>query len=89
MVVGVTNTGRRSGSTIVQVYGCVPASAYERPPKRLVGFAKVRLAPGESTDAAVPIDPSVLDLRIDGAWLREDSPIEYSVGFDATSARRI
>ena len=35
------------------------------------------------------IDPSVLDLRIDGAWIREDSPIEYSAGFDAASARRI
>ena len=89
VIVGVTNTGRRSGSTVVQVYGRVPASAYERPPKRLVGFAKIRLAPGESTDAAVPIDPSVLDLRIGGTWIREDSPIEYSVGSDAASARRI
>lgn len=87
VVVGVTNTGQRSGSTVVQVYGGVPGSAYERPPKRLVGFAKIRLAPGESTDAAVPIDPSVLDLRIDSAWIREDLPVRYSVGLDAAAAR--
>ena len=87
VVVGVTNTGQRPGSTVVQVYGSVPGSAYERPPKRLVGFAKIRLAPGESTDAAVLIDPSVLDLRIDSAWIREDLPVRYSVGLDAAAAR--
>ena len=89
VVVNIVNTGARAGSTVVQVYASVPGSAYKRPPKRLVGFTKIRLAPGESTDALVLIDPSVLDLRIDGDWVREDSPIEYSVGFDAASARRI
>ena len=39
------------------------------------------------TDAAVLIDPSVLDLRIDSAWIREDLPVRYSVGLDAAAAR--
>jgi len=89
VVVAVANSGDRAGSTVVQVYGSVPGSTYERPPKRLVGFAKVRLAAGESTELRIPVDRSQLDLRIDGAWIREDSPVEYSVGFDAATARRI
>jgi len=89
VVVAVANTGDRPGSAVVQVYGSVPGSTYERPPKRLVGFAKVRLAAGESTELRIPVDRSQLDLRIDGAWIREDSPVEYSVGFDAATARRI
>ncbi len=89
VVVAVANTGDRAGSTVVQVYGSVPGSTFERPPKRLVGFAKVRLAAGESTELRVPVDRSQLDLRIGGAWVREDLPVEYSVGFDAATARRI
>ena len=89
VTVTVANVGSRSGCTVVQVYGSVPDSTHERPPKRLVGFAKIRLAPGESTDAVVSIDPSVLDLRINGAWIREDLPAAYWVGLDAASARPV
>lgn len=89
VVVAIANTGDRAGSTVVQVYASVLGSTYERPPKRLVGFVKVRLAAGESTELRIPVDRSQLDLRIDGSWLREDSPLEYSVGFDAATARRI
>ena len=87
--VTVANSGPRSGSTVVQVYGSVPGSAHQRPPKRLVGFAKVRLDAAESTEAAIPVDRSLLDLRIGGAWLREDLPVEYAIGFDAATARPI
>ena len=87
--VTVANTGTRSGSTVVQVYGRVTGSAHERPTKRLVGFAKVRLDAAESTDVTMPVDRSLLDLRIGGAWLREDLPVEYAIGFDAATARPI
>ena len=73
----------------MQVYGSVPGSAHQRPTKRLVGFTKVRLDAGESTEAAIPVDRSLLDVRIDGAWLREDLPVEYAIGFDAATARPI
>ena len=74
---------------MVQVYGRVTGSAHERPTKRLVGFAKVRLDAAESTEAAIAVDRSLLDLRIGGAWLREDLPVEYAIGFDAAAARPI
>ena len=89
VIVTVANSGPRSGSTVVQVYGSVPGSAHQRSPKRLVGFAKVRLDAAESTEAAIPVDRSLLDLRIGGAWLREDLPVEYAIGFDAATARPI
>lgn len=89
VVVSVANTGLRADSTVVQVYGSVPDSAYERAPKRLLGFAKVRLEAGTEAEVAVPISQSVLAVRMDGAWVTEDQPIQLSVGFDAASAQLI
>jgi len=52
--VTVTNTGERAGSEVVQVYVGVPAAG--QPPKRLVAFEKVELAPGASTELSLAID---------------------------------
>ena len=89
VVASVANTGSRTGTTVVQVYGGVADSAFERAAKRLVGFAKVRLEAGANAEVAVPINRSVLDVRVDGSWVTEDCPIQLSVGFDAASARAI
>src|ERR1700719_2170309 len=42
----VKNTGSRAGAEVTQIYVAFPAEAGE-PPKRLVGFSKVRLEQGE------------------------------------------
>ena len=89
VITSVANTGSRAGSTVVQVYGSVPDSAYERAPKRLVGFTKVHLDVGSEAEIAVPVDSSVLDVRVGGNWVTEDLPIQLSVGLDAASARLI
>ena len=57
----VTNTGNRPGSEIAEVYATLPASAGE-PPKRLVGWSKVKLNAGESKEASVEIDPQYLSI---------------------------
>jgi len=57
----VKNTGARAGAEIAEVYAALPESAGE-PPKRLVGFAKVQLAPGESKEVSVSIDPKYLSI---------------------------
>jgi beta-glucosidase len=58
----VTNTGKRAGAEVVQVYLSLPASANavgaKQPPKRLVGFGRVELAPGASGEVSVAIDPA-------------------------------
>lgn len=89
VVASVANTGSRAGSTVVQVYGAVPGSAYERAPKRLVGFAKATLEAGEKAEIAVPVNRSVLDVREDGAWLTEERPVQLYVGLDANSVQAI
>ena len=57
----VTNTGHRAGAEVAEVYASLPAAAAE-PPKRLVGWSKVKLNAGESKDVAVEIDPKYLSI---------------------------
>jgi len=57
----VKNTGRRAGAEIAEIYVALPQDAGE-PPKRLVGWAKVDLKPGESKEASAAIDSSYLSI---------------------------
>jgi beta-glucosidase len=57
----VTNTGSRAGIEIAEVYAALPAAAAE-PPKRLVGWSKVKLNPAESKDVEVEIDQQYLSI---------------------------
>ena len=57
---GVTNTGPVAGSEIAQVYLSLPSGLGE-PPKRLVGWAKVTLEPGEREWVTIVIDPNASD----------------------------
>ncbi len=52
----VSNTGARVGAEVAQIYLELPASTGE-PPKRLVGWAKVELEPGETKEITVTLDP--------------------------------
>jgi beta-glucosidase len=51
----VKNTGKRAGTEIAQVYASLPDAAGE-PPKRLIGWTRVELAPGESRQVSVPVN---------------------------------
>ncbi|MHB8595669.1 MAG: beta-glucosidase [Ktedonobacteraceae bacterium] len=53
----VTNTGGCMGAEVTQVYLGLPESTSE-PPRRLVGWAKVELAPGETGEITVTLDPN-------------------------------
>lgn len=57
----VTNTGKRAGAEVVQLYLSLPESANalgaKQPPRRLVGFQRVELAPGASANVSITIDP--------------------------------
>jgi beta-glucosidase len=57
----VKNTGARAGAEIAQVYVSLPPSAGE-PPKRLVAWAKVQLAPGETKTIKLTLDPRYLSI---------------------------
>ena len=57
----LTNSGTRPGAEIAEVYAALPDRAGE-PPKRLVGWSKVKLNPGETKDVTVEIDPMYLSI---------------------------
>src|SRR5579871_6210653 len=57
----ITNTGNRAGAEIGEVYASLPPAAGE-PPKRLVGWSKVKLIAGESKDVTVAVDPKYLSI---------------------------
>jgi beta-glucosidase len=58
--VDVTNTGKRAGSEVVQLYIRDLVSSVTRPIKELKGFKKVYLKPGETTTVTLDIAPDAL-----------------------------
>jgi beta-glucosidase len=82
----VTNTGSRAGAEIAQVYAGLPASTGE-PPKRLVGWSKVKLGSGESKEVTVDVEPqflSVFDEQQD-SWKLVPGDYVFSVGGSSRS----
>jgi beta-glucosidase len=57
----VKNTGTRAGAEIAQVYAALPTGSGE-PPKRLVGWSKVQLNPGESKEVTIAIPAKYLSV---------------------------
>jgi beta-glucosidase len=75
----VANTGRRPGQAVAQVYA--GASGWEAP-RRLAGFGKVALAPGETRTLTVALDPRTLsDYDVVGrCWRPSTTPIRLALG---------
>jgi beta-glucosidase len=72
------NTSDRVGAEVAQVYLGLPTSAGE-PPKRLVGWKKVKLDPGETQDVTVSIAARSLAIFDDARNVWEIVPGEYRV----------
>jgi len=60
VVADVTNTGKREGAEVVQMYIRDAVSSATRPIKELKGFQKVRLRPGEKKTISFEITPDLL-----------------------------
>ena len=77
----VKNTGKRAGSEIAQVYAMLPDSAGE-PFKRLAGFQRLDLAPGESKSVTVMLDPWTLSTfdEQSNAWSLSPGAYKLFVG---------
>ncbi len=58
--VRVTNTGTRFGETVVQLYARVPHSPLIRSVRSLIGWKRIALAPGESTEVRLPVTAEML-----------------------------
>jgi beta-glucosidase len=83
MAVTVTNTGARAGKQVVQVYGGPPQDGVTR---RLIGFAKVDLEPGESRRIDVDVERrSLARFDVDANLWRIDEG-EYEISVASSSA---
>jgi beta-glucosidase len=81
VLVDVTNTGKREGTEVVQLYIRDLVSSVTRPVKELKGFRKVRLQPGETTTVALEITPDELAFYdIDMKYAVEPGDFEIMVG---------
>jgi beta-glucosidase len=80
--IDVTNSGRRPGDAVVQLYAGFPASAVDRPVKLLRGFDKVPLNPGETR--TVRFELRARDLAywdtLSGAFRVEEGAYEVLAG---------
>lgn len=81
----VRNTGKRMGQEVAQVHLSLPASAGE-PPKRLIGWEKVALQPGESKTVTLKIDPLYLSIFAAATDRWTIVPGEYKVMAGPSSA---
>jgi beta-glucosidase len=94
----IANTGTRGGKEASQVYVTLPAEAYE-PSKRLAGFKKINLKPGESQQVSVtidcsasnhpfsyfkPADESNLEAWANGDWVTPSGQFLIDVGPSST-----
>jgi len=80
----VTNTGAVAGTEVAQVYVTLPGSSGETY-KRLAGWERVQLNPGESKSVAIPLNPaylSIFDVTADSWKLL---PGEYKVAVGTAS----
>ena len=75
------NTGRRKGVEVAQLYLEFPASAGE-PGKRLAGWARVQIAPGERRHMRIAPDPYALNVwdTSAGQWQRPTGVYRVHVG---------
>jgi beta-glucosidase len=74
----VKNTGNRAGEETAQVYLTLPPSTHE-PPRRLVGWSKIALGPGEQKDVTVKVEPQMVSVFNPDKNLWELVPGEYNV----------
>jgi len=77
----VKNTGKRAGQEIAEVYAALPADAGE-PPKRLVGWSKVQLNPGESKQVTVTVPAMYLSIYDvpSSSWKRPPGSYTFMAG---------
>ena len=78
----VTNTGKRAGAEVVQLYVSDLKSSLPRPKKELKGFQKVFLQPGETREVSITIGRDALSFYDDRQkqWKAEPGAFEALIG---------
>lgn len=87
--VTVTNTGKRAGDEIVQLYLRDDVASVTRPVRQLRGFRKVHLAPGEAQSVTFTLDQedfALLDMNL--SPVVEAGTFTVFVGADSTATQQ-
>jgi beta-glucosidase len=87
--VDVTNSGKRSGDEVVQMYVEHVGSSVERPVRELRGYRRLTLAPGETRPVQVPLPISTLaywDQTVH-RWVVEADQVRVRVGGSSADLR--
>jgi beta-glucosidase len=89
LVISVHNPGTRPLRPAVFARAGVEHSRWERPRRRLVGFGRADVGPGATVEIEIDVDWSMLDVRVDGAWVTEHGEHVIEVGRHAGDAGAI
>ncbi len=88
--VTVTNTGDRDGAEVVQLYLHDPVAQVARPVQKLIGFAKVWLAPGESRRVEFDVPPEATAFTgLAGTRIVEPGDVELWLGASSADVRHV
>jgi beta-glucosidase len=87
----ITNTGKRPGAEVAQIYVQDMKASVPRPVKELKGFQKVQLQLGETKIITVPLDRSAFAFYDDkqGAWVVEGGEFKILAGASAADIRQM
>jgi beta-glucosidase len=86
--VTVTNTGKRAGATVVQLYLNDPVASVSRPLKELKAFEKVELKPGQKRVIEFTILPEYLKFwSQDLKYQAEPGQFNVMIGFDSQQTK--
>jgi len=84
----ITNSGKRRGTEIVQLYAADTATGVTLPAQQLIGFQRVELDPGASQNVTFVVPLSVLAYTVvSGELVMEPGPVELSVGSSSSDIR--
>ena len=86
----VTNTGSRRGAEVVQVYASFPGSSVShRPTRKLIGFDRVELEPGQRTEVVIPISEKQLAYYDEGShtWQIEGGTVNIHISASSADDR--
>ena len=86
----VTNTGDRPGADVVQLYLHDPVAQVTRPVVRLVGYAKVRLMPGESRHVEFRVPAAATSFTgLAGHRVVEPGDVELRISASSSVVRHV
>ncbi len=85
VTIPVTNTGKRNGTEIVQVY-VKKVNDINGPVKTLRGFKRTEIAAGKTVNAVIDLQPSAFEFYNDKTLQMDVTPGEYELWYGNSSA---